>query len=397
MSDELSARSPAPLPSLTPIPTPAWVRWREFRVAILPLAVFGTVAAACLWLWKDNVASGGIAGVAEGMRSAVSSPRVATVQQILVQPYQLVNAGDPVAVVLPIDPRAELGLLQTELNLARIGLQPSIAEENVMNFEQIRVDLLRTKAELAIAKVNVQRLENQVNRNVPLYEEKLLSEDLHDLALKTRDAFKAEVFEKSNAVVQIERRLGELEALGLPQALGSNSAVALTLGRLNTLRQQIATNWMPITLRAPISGMVSGVSHQPGESTLEGEAIVSIQSLVSDRIIGYLRQPYPLDPYVGMEVLMTTRDRKPRRLTGTLSHVGAQVEMITNVLAFIRIGAVVDAGLPIVVTVPPEAGIRPGEIIDLTFRVPLGRRSPSPAQTAPANREFGEANQHARR
>jgi multidrug resistance efflux pump len=383
--------------SYKPIPTPFWVRWREFRVALLPMIVFSLIAAACFILWSDNATSSGVAGIAEGMRSAVSSPRVARVQEILVKPYQEVNAGDPIAIVLPIDPRAELGLFQTELNLARIGLQPSLAEENVMNFEQIRVDVLRTKAELAIARVNLERMDNQVRRNEPLFRDQLLSEDLHDLAVKTRDAFRAEVIEKSNAVAQIEKRLGELEAYGSPLAGATNANVAATLSRLNLLRQQVATNWMPITLRAPISGMVSGIGHQPGETALEGEAIVSINSLISDRVIGYLRQPYPVDPYVGMEVMLTTRERKPRRFEGSISHIGAQIELITNALAFIRPGSLVDAGLPIAITVPPEINVRPGEIVDLTFRYSFGRTNAPVAQPPPGRREEPGGNQHARK
>ncbi len=357
-----------PSRSLAPIPTPMWVRWREFRALVLPTLIFTVVAVACVWLWSGAAVNSGVAGIAEGMRSAVTSPRAGTVQSILVKPYQIVKAGDPVAIVLPVDPGAELDLLQNELTLARIGLQPSLGDENVMNFERIRVELWRTKSELAIARVNLERAANQARRDAPLFHDKLLSEDLYDLSLKTRDAFAAEVFEKSNAVAQTEQRLAELQAFGRPQESLTNSAMAATLNRLNAMRQQIATNWMPVTLRAPISGMISSVAHQPGENALEGEAIVTINAAQADRVIGYLRQPYPIEPQIGMEVLMTTRERKPRRLAGAVMQVGSQMEIITNALAQVRIGALVDSGLPVAISLPPGLNLRPGEIIDLTFR-----------------------------
>src|SRR5688572_20189095 len=233
MSEEtpLPARPQQRPRSTEPVPMPASVRWREFRYSVMPVLIFTAAAAGCLWMWSKMGASGGATGIAEGMRSSVASPTLARLQSVFVTPYQIVNAGDPIAVVVPIDPRAELSLAQMEFDLARISLQPSIAEENVMDFERIRMDLLRTKSELAVARVNLGRMENQVVRNEPLYREQLLSEDLHDLAVKTRDAFDVEVIEKSNTVMLIEKRLVDLESFGLPTA--TNAITAATIARLN--------------------------------------------------------------------------------------------------------------------------------------------------------------------
>ena len=368
MSGEEKSSVTIKLPRTAPIPVPWSVRWKEFRIAVLPAVMFLLVTGSAFYIWQNTATSTGVTGIGEGERSMVSSPASATIQQILVQPYQMVNAGDPLAIIIPVDARAELGLMQAELDLARLALHPSIAEENAMNFESIRIDLLRTKSELAIAKVNLQRLENQVQRNAPLFAEKLVSEDIYDLSLKTRDMFQVEVFEKSNAVAQIEKRLEELKGLGIPQTVTTNSSITATLNHLYDLRVRVATNWMPVTLRAPIAGMVSGILRHAGESAVEGEILMTINSPVSDRVIAYLRQPYTVEPEVGLEVLMVTRERKPRRVVGEITQIGAQMEIITNALAFIRTGMLVDAGLPVVVSVPADSNIRPGEILDLTFR-----------------------------
>jgi hypothetical protein len=150
----------------------------------------------------------------------------------------------------------------------------------------------------------------------------------------------------------------------------TNSSITTTLNHLYDLRVRIATNWMPVTLRAPIAGMISGIFRHAGESTVEGELLLTINSPISDRVVAYLRQPYTVEPEIGLEVLMVTRERKPRRVVGAITQIGAQMEIITNALAFIRTGMLVDAGLPVVVSVPAESNIRPGEILDLTFRRP---------------------------
>jgi multidrug resistance efflux pump len=362
-----AARKPK---TFAPVPTPASVRWREFRASVLPVAVFAVGVFIAVICWQHVGTNTGVAGMGEGARSMVSSPFAASVREVLVAPYQQVKAGDIVAVIVPNDPRVEMDLLQTELDLARIQLQPTIAEENAMNFEQIRVDLLRTRAELAVARVNLERMENQVRRQEPLFREKLVSEDIFDLATKTRDMFAVEVFEKSNALAHIEKRLGELESLGIPQFGATNSPVFTALGRLRLLQSAVATNWGPITLRAPIDGMVTGILRRSGESVVGGEPLLSISSARAERVVGYLRQPYTVQPEVGAQLILTTRERHPRQLTGVVTEIGAQVEIITNALAFVQPGKLVDAGLPLIVSLPENAGIRPGEIVDISFRKP---------------------------
>lgn len=335
---------------------------------MLPVLVFSLGVVIVVLCWQQIGTATGVAGVGEGVRTSVSTPFPARVQQMLVQPYQVVNLGDPVAVIVPNDPRVDIDLLQTELAVASLQLQPTIAEDNAMNFEQIRVDLLRTKAELAIAKVNLERFENQVRRNTPLFKEQLVSEDIYDLSVKTRDMYAVEVLEKSNAVAQIEKRLGELETLGLPQTAGTNSFLTLTLARLRALQNSATTNWGPIILRAPITGMITSIMRQEGENVIAGEPLVGIGSLESHRVVGYLRQPYGAMPDVGDDVVMTTRERQPRKFTGQVTEIGAHVEIITNALAYIRPGSLVDAGLPVIVRPQQGVRLRPGEIVDLSFR-----------------------------
>ena len=71
-----------------------------------------------------------------------------------------------------------------------------------------------------------------------------------------------------------------------------------------------------------------------------------------------------------MPVEVLTRSRVRKRFLSEVRQVGAQLEMITNSLAFLRPGLLVDAGLPIVVDVPDHVNIRPGETVDLIFRSP---------------------------
>lgn len=357
--------------ALPPIPVPLSTRWRQFRTGVLPVfLVLGTLAASA-WLWRYETRSGNFAGIAEGIRSTIFSPQPGSIRQLLVQPFQMVQAGDPIAVLVPSDLRTELDVLQSELQLARMSVEPSVPEQNALDYERLRFELLRTKSEVASAEVELQRVENQLRRQTPLFQEKLLSEDVYDLTAKTRDSLLAEVAAKSNAVMQMEQRLSDLRSIGEPDpSRMTNPALAL-LSNLIARHRSVLTNMGPITLTAPISGMVSSVLRQMGERVFEGEPLVVISSPRAERVVGYLRQPYPVRPEVGMEAVLTTREWRRRQFVGVVSQVGVQVEYITNSLAMLRPGAIVDTGLPVVIDLSPEAGIRPGEIVDIAVQASM--------------------------
>ena len=350
------------------IPSAPSAKWRIFRTRWVPVIVFVAGACGSLVLWRSVGTSSTLPGVGEGVRSIVASPQPALLQQLFVEPYQLVNQGDPIATIVAADPRIQFDLLRSELDLARMRVQPSIAEENAMNFERIRVELLRTKSELAIAKVKLELARKDVARNTPLYKEKLVAEDIYELSLNIRDAYQVEVEEKAKAISEIEGRLESLSGLGDPLSGAANEQIVQLESKLRGVSDAAATNFAPIILTAPVTGMIGAIQRHAGEYVIAGEPLVIINSLWSDRVVGYLRQPYMVDPEVGMPVLVTTRTRERKRFHAQITQVGAHVESITNSLAYLRPGFLTDAGLPIVVALPANIQIRPGEVVDLLIR-----------------------------
>jgi multidrug resistance efflux pump len=361
---------------LPAIPTPLAIRWREFRVQILPVAVFCVTAVACCFLWREVGTGSNLIGLGEGVRSLVASPQLGWLQGLHVQPYQWIEAGQPLATLQPVDPRSQMDFLQSELQLARLRLEPSLADQNAMNYEQVRFDALRLKQEIAVARAGLQWAKNVLKRNAALLEDKLVSQDAYDLSLKDRDMFHAEIEEKTKAQAEIEGRLAQLRPVGEPLAPGTNHPMLELVDRLEGRLLALHTNWAPFTLTAPISGMVCAVSRQAGEFVAEGELLITINAARSDRIVAYLRQPYPIEPELGRGVEVATRTRYRQKFVSEIIQIGAQVESITNALAYLRQGALVDVGLPIVVGVPAEVTIRPGELVDIAFLPAASKREP---------------------
>jgi multidrug resistance efflux pump len=370
--------------ALPPVPIPAAVRWREFRTRVLPFLVICSIAVTVLFLWRDRAGQATMQGIGEGAHSNVSAPQTVRIEEWLVEPYAVVAAGTPLVVVTPADARADFDRLRSMLDLEQLRAQPSLAEDNAMNFERLRVELLKTKSELAIARVKLEHAERDVARNESLHREKLVSTDLYELGLNTRDALKAEVTEKSTATAQIEKRLENLRTIGEPEAgrPASNSAL---LARLEKAQAVAAKNLEPQTLVAPISGIISRPLRQTGEFVPAGEPLVTISSTRAENVVAYLRQPYRFDPQVGMTAQIQTRTYQRQVFISHIAQVGAQVEVLTNALAIQRPGLLVDAALPVIVPIPPGVNIRPGEVVDIVITESPAKASLPVGQT-PATR-----------
>ena len=347
---------------LTPIPTSWTTRWSLIRQQVLPFLAFAMVTVGVVVTWQQ-VATGNLAGMAEGAYSLVSSPQNAVLETLLVEPFTSVTAGQPLAVLVPTDPRAAFDLWQAELTRERLHAEPSVAEANAMSFERFRTDLLRVQSELEVARVNLQRAEREVLRYTPLRQENLLSEDLFELSQSARDALRAEVESKEKMVNLLQGRAAALQSLGVPNT--NLPTKSTQLGHLERLRAAALTNLAPVTLFAPRSGLVQGIFRQPGEHVVLGEPILQISPWRSDRIVGYARQPYPFTLRPGLKVDVITREQPRRQFTSEIAQVGARLEVITNALAFVRPNTLVDSGLPFVVRLPADLDLRPGEIVDL--------------------------------
>ncbi|MBL9138644.1 MAG: hypothetical protein JNK85_22435 [Verrucomicrobiales bacterium] len=370
---------------LPPIPSPPGTLIREFCQRALPLFVFiATVIAAGL-LWNHVGVGRSAIGVGEGLRAHVVSPHPASVMHLLVEPHTSVRRGDPIAILQPFNPDAPLRLLQSRLELARLASTPTLAEENAIQLERLRIELVQTRSELAVAKVRLEFAERDVARNEPLYRDRLVPEDVFELSRSNRDLLRAEVAEKSKAVEEVGSRLAQWETTN-PQR-PAHSVDPLLLDDFANVQTSVSTNWSTHTLVAPIDGIVGGFLRQPGEFLVEGEPLVTIHSSQATHIVAYLRQPFGMEPKPGLPVRVSRRAAKRERFDSAIRHVGPQFETITNALAMVREGTLFDSGLPIIVDIPAHISVRPGEVVDLIIRsgaVFAGGAIPSASASASA-------------
>lgn len=356
---------------LPPIPTPPRQRWREFRIRFVPFLVFLCSLGGAVIIWDQHVAAPSIQGEAEVLQASVVTPQPGTLTEVLVSRFQKVAKGDPVVVITPADPRTQLSLIQGQLEVLRARFEPDLAKQRTaMDYERLRLDWLLQKVEVAEDRVELARAENELRRSAELFNSKLISDDEYDIVMKTHQQLQVTLQERTNLVADLEQGLSRLHGVRQNEITAAEQAIKAALDLHEQRLQRAEMSLSPITLEAPIDGIVNGVFRQPGENVLDGEIIVAISALHSPSIIGYLRQPFPIEPQVGMAVEVRTRSLQRQVGLSQIIGVGPQLEPITNSLAMAQPGSALDIGLPIAIRTPPNLKIRPGETVDLILQPP---------------------------
>lgn len=121
-----------------------------------------------------------------------------------------------------------------------------------------------------------------------------------------------------------------------------------------------------LEIRSPIAGLISAIHFRPGQSVLPGDPIVTISSVESNRIIFYVRQGMNVDPVVNQPVRIRQRRRGARRVDSRIVDIGPGYELVP--LELRSDPMMNELGHPILIEIPEELALRPGELVDVEFR-----------------------------
>ncbi len=357
------------------IPTPSAQRWREFRISFVPpLVFFGTLIAIFL-VWREYVNPPTMIGQVEPITASVTVPNIGMLTNLLVQRFQEVHAGDIIAEVHVLDHRrydTELELLRSEVSLSQLELATLADRQRLaLSYESLRVDYMRQETQLQMAKAKLPHAEFDVELSKRLLGEKVVSEFEYHYFVSSYDSLKAEVEQGTKNVNELEQKLVEARPFveNLPGAAANQELVS----RVTQMQKQLANleklGSEPLRIEAPISGIVSDILRRPGENLLPGDAILTISSQRSDRIVGYLRPPFAIQPKIGMTVQIRPRAQPRVEADTRIAGIGATLEVIKNPV-LIRPNTPAELGLAVAVTIPENLRnrLRPGEIIDMLIR-----------------------------
>jgi membrane fusion protein, heavy metal efflux system len=270
---------------------------------------------------------------AANRKVAVTTPITGTVTQLLVQPGDSVQAGQPVAVLssaeiaeLRVDSIQKRSEAEADLRKAEADLR--LAQQNTVRQRQIAsADLQQAQSQLAFAQERYDR-----------------DRDLLKVgAIPRRQVLETEtqLMEAKSVVAKSASRLDFLQAESDRQKAQSDMSLARSriqlsdagyTARLKQLGASANTNGT-ITIKAPISGTVADREVTLGES---GEdAGKPIMTILNDRSVLVAANVYEKDLnqiQVGQQVRVKVASLPNRTFVGRISVIGATVEGETRVV-----------------------------------------------------------------
>lgn len=378
-----------------PIPTPWKHRWRRFRYSWMPVLCFTATIAVTLWLWDNQGRMANAVGEVEVVRLDVAAKTAGKLVPLPELPggqwtlFDLVQENEVIARLDDSEVQASLRTLRAVLDQlseeviaaeSRTALELANLEiENVQEFnrltwqiEQNDLDILDRTVVLEADKVELRRLQNQLDLLKPAHGDGVVPDlQFQDLELQ-RDRIKARIVENTNAVNRAierkdaaERRLQELPPLEMPELTKLLAPIQASVraqeARIAELQVQIAA----LEIRSPISGTICGIHCRPGQNVQAGQPILTIAADNTGYVVSYVRQTDRIHPSKGMQVALRLRMPGSRPVTAEIERVGPQIEEVPPHQR--RDPSVLEWGLPVRIRLPSELPVRPGELVDITF------------------------------
>lgn len=173
--------------------------------------------------------------------------------------------------------------------------------------------------------------------------------------------------------VEVNRLRAEIQTAqaqpGENQAQKLESLRAALKAREDEVAQlDLALSALDIT--APLSGTVSKVHLRPGQLAKPGEPIMEIAADGANYVVAYLREDQRYIQPDGKTVVEVRPRNNPKHVVrATVDTIGAQVESVPN--RQLRDQKTPEWGLPVRLTIPPDADLLPGEMVNLVFHKPV--------------------------
>ncbi len=335
------------------VPIPLRERWHDLRVHGLPLVVWLVAVAAVYLMWTSQVSVPNMVGLARTQQYEVSTPLSGRLDQVLVQQYDLVTAGQLIA-SLDMAPhqasletaRAELAKLTADVDAEMARLQAA-AERDLWQMRQNReqalaaaeadrlaeraaqlrrfdgdeadlhIEILEAELEVADNQLEASRLKVRLERAKKLASGAAGPEsDVEDLQLRMDQAL-GRVQNYQNVVVGLEKELAaakqrradyvdDLEPLNLPEVLPASLDMEPQLAGLRAALvvqrralQELELVQSQYLLHAPFAGRVESEPAPIGQALLAGEPVAMLVHPKPREVVVYLPETAPVAVSVG--------------------------------------------------------------------------------------------------
>lgn len=371
----------------------------NLRLHILPILVWFVALGGVIFLLSHRRQRFEVLGLAQGQVRQISSTSMGRLQNVPVQLFESVREGDVVAIIdtvldhkhLEVELKAkqavflaEIKQLQAELKATGNRLTVEAANRKndmvdtqrrfALDVENARLRTLQLKASLEPDQIRLEELELdskilaaqeplQANSAI-LYEQKKLK--------KQQEALAKEIDEKRHLLVQaesdLEQAISRRDEFALRQPVNPELQTVLEpiQAAIHVKEVQIAeilTDRQALELKAPFDGIVSEIQRKSGEAVLAGEPILSIAETKPREILAYANQKLASRLEANMKVKLIKNSIPQQIANSQITHLGPGVQLVPEQLR--GDPAVPEWGRPMLIRVPPNMNLMPGEIVGI--------------------------------
>jgi multidrug resistance efflux pump len=353
----------------TPIKTPLGRRLDFFRLRILPVIVFLLVGVVVFFLWTDRVQSPTFIGKAEGLVAPVTAPETGLIRRLLVEPFDAVRAGDPLFTIEITDSllaTTRTAVLRAQIDLLQKGLDPIANwQRNRINYASLRTEQM--EEQIAISALGLRELQQErtLSRLQSLVETGgAMLQDAEDARLEL-DLIREERSLRQEHAGRVALLLEQIDRTDERFSTDGDDPIQSAVRVLELEIEALQRELMPVTIVAPIDGIVSVIHFSENSYLPRGEIIMHINDSRVRYLTGYIRQPFSVRPMMGDEVHVRLRTRDKSMIIAEIDRVGGRVELIDPSLQ--RPGLTNESGLPVRIRLPLDYDwpLYPGEIVDV--------------------------------
>ena len=386
------------------IPLAMSVRWRYFRQILMPALFFMMTCGLVGYLWRQENTRPSLPGMVEASRVQVAVPISGQLVPLPHGTWTLFDAVEAGDVIARLDDSAVQASLNTlALERAKIELQQAAVaaeyeiqtaqlrqdqQQEAMRLmwqvEQLRLEVLDRKTQIAADRAELERIETQLSFVDQLGRSRTVAPmDVANLAGQ-REVVLQRIETAMNALREVEqqrefetRRLNRLE-ITLPNDVAQLVAplrAALDVHEARVEEVQLKLSNLVVT--APITGTICEIHSWPGQSVQAGTPLVTIAADHGRYIVSYLRQEHDFDVRPDMPVAVRPQQQRVRPVATRVIRVGPQYEVIPE---FQRTDPqVAERGLPVMLELPSQLKLRPGEVVEVFWSTsPADRPSSGP-------------------
>lgn len=387
---------------------------------LVPVAVWLVAAGTIAWLFHVRSQRFEVVGIARGQIRQIASDAAGRIQEIGVELFQPVKAGQTVAVIdtlldnqqmLEVELKAQLNTATAEIEHLASQLVPT--EETLLSrasdleisradnerrfcvdVENARLKILDLQTTIASDRMRANDMEMEVKISQKLLEDGAIAPFALDKAKVQYDGQAAKVKEDEQMLEQARSHLKEAELrssqfaqkeLVLPSV---DSAMEVIRKRINVeeetmngllKRLDALKSRQAVELKSPIDGVVVPIPLQgrsrelleqrageqivrrPGEVVAAGDPILAVAEGTPTEIVAYVNEQALARARTHTSVDLV-KTRAPAQIAkASIRDVGPTIELMPQRLW--RSPNAPQWGLPIVIDVPPGLALMPGETV----------------------------------